>query len=87
MEEQYRMEQLQEVEQMEVQSQRNEQLETINHLKAQLTNMEESQKQGQAAIEIVNTMHGKGLITFNGDGQANVIGNAHEVADDQQEQE
>ena len=87
MEEQYRMEQLQEVEQMEVQSQRDEQQQTIENLRAQLANMEESQKQGQAAIEIVNTMHDKGLITFNGDGQANVIGNAHKVADDQQEQE
>lgn len=87
MEEQYRMDQLQEVEQMEVQSQRNEQQQTIEQLKLQLANMEESQKQGQAAIEIVNTMHDKGLITFNDDGQPNVIGNAHEVADDQQEQE
>ena len=40
--------------------------------------MQESHNAGEAAVNIVNGLQAKGVISFNENGQVNVIGNAHE---------
>ena len=40
--------------------------------------MQEVHNAGEAAVNIVNGLHAKGVIEFDGEGQCNVIGNAHE---------
>ena len=78
MREQHDMEQLAEVEQMENNSKMEEQSLKIQELEAQLQQMQSTNKQAYAAVEIVNRLHTEGVIGFNEEGQCNVIGNAHE---------
>ena len=41
--------------------------------------MQQVHNAGEAAVNIVNGLHAKGVIEFDGEGQCNVIGNAHEL--------
>ena len=78
------MEQLAEVEQMENNGKVDEQSQKIQVLEMQLQQMETSQKDGARAIEIVTDLHDKGQISFQEDGQVNVIGNAHEQEEEEE---
>ena len=40
--------------------------------------MQEVHNAGEAAVNIVNGLHAKGVIEFDNEGKCNVIGNAHE---------
>lgn len=72
------MEQLVEVEQMENNGRMEEQAQRIQELEARIQQMQEVHNAGEAAVNIVNGLHAKGVIEFDGEGQCNVIGNAHE---------
>ena len=78
MREQHDMEQLVEVEQMENNGRMEEQAQRIQELEARIQQMQEVHNAGEAAVNIVNGLHAKGVIEFDGEGQCNVIGNAHE---------
>ena len=78
MRDQHDMEQLVEVEQMENNGRMEEQSLRIQELEARIQQMQEVHNAGEAAVNIVNGLHAKGVIEFDGEGQCNVIGNAHE---------
>ena len=78
MREQHDMEQLVEVEQMENNSRIEQQSQRIQDLEQHIQQMQESHNAGEAAVNIVNGLQAKGVISFNENGQVNVIGNAHE---------
>ena len=78
MREQHDMEQLVEVEQMENNGRMEEQAQRIQELEARIQQMQQVHNAGEAAVNIVNGLHAKGVIEFDGEGQCNVIGNAHE---------
>ena len=48
--------------------------------------MESSQKDGARAVNIVNGLHEKGIISFEENGQVNIIGNAHEQEEDPEQE-
>ena len=81
MKEQYEMEQLKAVEEMEREHEVEEQAEKIRNLEQRLQQMEEEYQKGKHAIEIVNDMHDKGHLSFTEDGQVNIIGNIHEQSE------
>ena len=78
MREQHDMEQLVEVEQMENNGRMEEQAQRIQELEARIQQMQEVHNAGEAAVNIVNGLHAKGVIEFDNEGKCNVIGNAHE---------
>ena len=48
--------------------------------------MESSQKDGARAVNIVNGLHEKGVISFEENGQVNIIGNAHEQPEEEEKE-
>ena len=48
--------------------------------------MEDSQKDGTRAVNIVNGLHEKGIISFEENGQVNIIGNAHEQPEEEEKE-
>ena len=77
MKEQFEMEQLAEVEQMENDSQLDQSKQRIQQLEEQMLKMEEASKQGQQAVAIINDMCATGKVEFDDKGNYNIIGNEH----------
>ena len=80
------MEQLAEVEQMENNSKVDEQSQKIQMLEMQLQQMETNHKNGEQAIDILNRLHKEGKLAVQGNGDVNVIGNAHEQQEEEEKE-
>ena len=77
MKEQFEMEQLAEVDQMEKDAQLDQSKQRIQQLEEQMLKMEEASKQGQQAVAIINDMCATGKVKFDDEGNYNIIGNEH----------
>lgn len=77
MKDQFEMEQLAEVEQMEKDAELDKSKQRIQQLEEQMMKMDEASKQGQQAVDIINDMCSKGKVEFDDKGNYNIVGNEH----------